>query len=207
MGVTMRIDEQATLALGQRVLNMEASSITQASQCLDRAFVRACEQLICCQGHVVLMGIGKSGHIARKIAATLSSTGTPAFFLHPSEAAHGDLGTLTSKDVVVFLSQSGVTEEIQRLLPALKQLGVVIIALTGNAHATLAKAADIHVSVAVAQEACHLGLAPTSSTAVAMAMGDALAIVVSKNRGFTKKAFAKSHPGGALGKNAAKELS
>ncbi|MFA6303491.1 MAG: KpsF/GutQ family sugar-phosphate isomerase, partial [Legionella sp.] len=159
-----------------------------------------CELLIACQGRIVVTGMGKSGHIAKKIAATLSSTGSPAFFMHPGEASHGDLGMITAQDVVLALSYSGNTHEIATLLPLLKRLNVPLIALTGNIESTLAKAADVHLDVSIKQEACPLGLAPTTSTTVALVMGDALAISLLQARGFSAEDFALSHPGGSLGK-------
>ncbi|MCQ8181422.1 KpsF/GutQ family sugar-phosphate isomerase [Methylomonas sp. SURF-1] len=167
---------------------------------IDRQFVSACRLLLACKGRVVVTGMGKSGHIAGKIAATLASTGTPAFFVHPGEASHGDLGMITRQDVVLALSNSGETGEILTILPIIKRLGVPLIALTGNPSSTLAKFATVHIDVAVEQEACPLGLAPTASTTAALVMGDALAVSLLETRGFTRDDFALSHPGGSLGK-------
>jgi arabinose-5-phosphate isomerase len=153
-----------------------------------------------CQGRVVVIGIGKSGHIARKIAATLASTGTPAFFVHPAEASHGDLGMITQKDVVLSLSNSGETDELLTILPLIKRQNVPLIAMTGNEFSSLAKLADVHLDVSVSEEACPLGLAPTASTTAALVMGDALAIALLEARGFTSEDFARSHPAGTLGR-------
>ncbi|MBF0255152.1 MAG: KpsF/GutQ family sugar-phosphate isomerase [Gammaproteobacteria bacterium] len=153
-----------------------------------------------CPGRVIVTGMGKSGHIGNKIAATLASTGTPAFFVHPGEASHGDLGMITDKDVVVALSNSGETAEILTILPLIKRLGAPLIALTGNPESNLAREADVHLDVSVEKEACPLGLAPTSSTTATLAMGDALAIALLEARGFTEEDFARSHPGGSLGR-------
>ncbi len=167
---------------------------------IDDSFVAACELLLSCTGRVVVLGVGKSGHIASKIAATLASTGTPAFFVHPAEASHGDLGMITPQDVVLIVSNSGETDELKRLLPLIKRLQVGIVALTGKPGSTLARHADVHIDVSVAAEACPLGLAPTSSTTAALVMGDALAVSLLEKRGFTAEDFARSHPAGALGR-------
>ncbi|MCX7089369.1 MAG: KpsF/GutQ family sugar-phosphate isomerase [Methylococcales bacterium] len=167
---------------------------------VDGHFVAACELMLACRGRVVVTGMGKSGHIAGKIAATLASTGTPAFFVHSGEASHGDLGMITQQDVVLALSNSGETAEILTLLPIIKRLGVPLIAMTGNARSTLAKFASVHIDVSVVQEACPLGLAPTASTTAALVMGDALAVSLLETRGFTRDDFALSHPGGSLGR-------
>ncbi len=167
---------------------------------IDDSFVRACHLLLACKGRVVVTGMGKSGHIAGKIAATLASTGTPAFFVHPGEASHGDLGMITRQDVVLALSNSGETGEILTILPIIKRLGVPLIAMTGNANSALAKLASVHIDVGVEQEACPLGLAPTSSTTAALVMGDALAVSLLQSKGFSRDDFALSHPGGSLGK-------
>lgn len=187
-------------ALGLAVIEIEAQAVFELSQKIDAQFQKACELLIACKGRIVVTGMGKSGHIAKKIAATLSSTGSPAFFMHPGEASHGDLGMITPQDVVLALSYSGNTNEIATLLPLLKRLDVPLIALTGNIDSTLAKAADVHLDVSIKQEACPLGLAPTTSTTVALVMGDALAISLLQARGFSAEDFALSHPGGSLGK-------
>jgi arabinose-5-phosphate isomerase len=164
------------------------------------SFASACQLLLHCQGRIVVMGIGKSGHIARKVASTMASTGTPALFVHPGEASHGDLGMILPQDVMLIFSYSGETPEILHLLPALKRLGTDMIALTGKPKSTLASSANIHIDVSVTQEACPLGLAPTSSTTATLVMGDALAIALLEARGFTAQDFAYSHPGGALGR-------
>jgi len=186
--------------LGSSVLDIEARAIARLIDRIDDHFVRACRHLLACEGRIVVLGIGKSGHIGGKIAATLASTGSPAFFVHPAEASHGDLGMIIPKDVVMALSNSGETEEIATLLPLIKRMGVPLIALTGNPASTLAQAATVHIDVSVEQEACPLGLAPTASTTAALAMGDALAIALLEARGFTAADFARSHPAGQLGR-------
>ncbi|MGV6808998.1 MAG: KpsF/GutQ family sugar-phosphate isomerase [bacterium] len=182
------------------VIYSEIAALQALPQRLDQTFVAACEALLQTQGRVIVMGMGKSGHIGNKIAATLASTGTPAFFVHPAEASHGDLGMITPDDVVIALSNSGSSAEILVLLPLLKQLGVVLIAMTGNPQSALAHAAHFHLDVSVDREACPLNLAPTTSTTATLVMGDALAITVLEARGFTANDFARSHPGGRLGK-------
>jgi arabinose-5-phosphate isomerase len=182
------------------VLDIEAKAILGLKNYIDQSFSDACQLIFNTSGRVIVSGMGKSGHIGNKIAATLASTGTPAFFVHPGEASHGDLGMITQSDVVLALSNSGETEEILKLLPVLKRLGVVIIAMTGNADSTLAKLADIHLSARVEQEACPLGLAPTASTTAALALGDAIAVALLEARGFSANDFALSHPGGSLGR-------
>ena len=194
----MNKDKIKTLA--QAVLNNEADAVKNLAQRIDDAFYHACELMLECKGRIVVMGIGKSGHIGGKVAATLASTGTPAFFVHPAEASHGDMGMITSSDVVLAFSNSGETEEIKTLLPLIKRLGVPLIALTGNTKSTLAHTADSHIDVSIEKEACPLGLAPTTSATAALAMADALAISILEQRGFTEDDFALSHPGGALGK-------
>jgi arabinose-5-phosphate isomerase len=194
------IDETRLRELGRSVLEIEARAIADLRQRLDQSFVRACRFMLACEGRIVVIGMGKSGHIGGKIAATLASTGSPAFFVHPAEAGHGDLGMITAKDVVLALSNSGETEEIVTLLPLIKRLGVPLIALIGNPDSTLARAADVLIDVGVEQEACPLGLAPTASTTAALAMGDALAVSLLEARGFTAEDFARSHPGGRLGR-------
>ena len=164
------------------------------------SFVEACEACENCKGKIIVMGLGKSGHIADKIAATFASTGTPAFFIHPSEAIHGDLGMIDKEDVVLILSNSGETEEIVSLIPMIKKMGITIIALTGNKKSKLSNEASVHVYVEVKEEACPMNLAPTASTTAALAMGDAIAVALLEKKGFTKEDFAKSHPGGSLGK-------
>lgn len=192
--------KQATLALARDVLLLEASEINALATRLDGQFTDAVALILQCKGRVVVSGMGKSGHIGGKIASTLASTGTPAFFMHPAEASHGDLGMITAGDIVIALSNSGESDEILAIVPPLKRLGASIIAITGNDASTLAKAADIHLSAHVAKEACPLGLAPTSSTTVALALGDALALCVLDQRDFTAEDFARSHPGGSLGR-------
>jgi arabinose-5-phosphate isomerase len=186
--------------LGLTVLEIESSAVDALKARIDDDFVRACHLMLSCEGRVVVTGMGKSGHIGSKIAATLASTGTPAFFVHPGEASHGDLGMITAKDVVLALSNSGTTEEILTILPIIKRLGVPLITLTGNPASTLALAATANIDVSVEKEACPLDLAPTASTTAALAMGDALAISLLEVRGFTSDDFARSHPGGKLGR-------
>ena len=186
--------------LASQVLAIEAQAVEQLKNRIDDRFVHACNLMLHCRGRIVVLGIGKSGHIGGKIAATLASTGTPAFFVHPAEANHGDMGMITAQDVVVALSNSGETDEILTLLPLIKRLGVPLIALTGNPDSAMATMADVHIDVSVAQEACPLGLAPTSSTTATLAMGDALAVALLEARGFTAEDFARSHPGGRLGR-------
>jgi arabinose-5-phosphate isomerase len=188
------------LQSARRTIGIEQEAIAQLINRLDQRFERACDILLACRGRVVVTGMGKSGHIATKIAATLASTGTPALFVHPAEASHGDMGMIVGGDVVVALSNSGTAAEIVTMLPLLKRLGIPLISLTGNAESPIAKTADVNLDVSVAQEACPLGLAPTSSTTAALVMGDALAIALLEARGFTAEDFAFSHPGGALGR-------
>lgn len=182
------------------VITIEANAVLNLRKHINLDFVNACEHIINCNGRVVTTGMGKSGHIAKKVAATLASTGTPAMFVHPGEASHGDLGMITKDDVVLAFSYSGTTQEIVFILPLIKRLQVALISLTGNKNSILATAADIHLDVSVATEACPLGLAPTASTTAALAMGDALAVAALKARGFTSEDFARSHPGGKLGR-------
>lgn len=187
-------------ALGLAVIETENQAIAALTNRINDAFVEACEFMLQCEGRIVVIGMGKSGHIGSKIAATLASTGSPAFFVHPGEASHGDLGMITPKDMVLALSNSGETEEILLILPLIKRLGVPLISLTGNSYSTLAKAATINIDVSVEKEACPLGLAPTSSTTAALVMGDALAIALLEAKGFSAEDFARSHPGGRLGR-------
>ncbi len=187
-------------ALATAVIETENRAIADLVWRINDDFVKACEYMIACEGRVVVTGMGKSGHIGSKIAATLASTGTPAFFVHPGEASHGDLGMITDKDVVVALSNSGETGEIITILPLIKRLGVPLIAMTGNDNSKLAETADVHINVGVKQEACPLNLAPTASTTATLVMGDALAVALLESRGFTEDDFALSHPGGALGR-------
>ncbi|VEB36528.1 arabinose 5-phosphate isomerase [Legionella sainthelensi] len=186
--------------LGLAVIETEAQAVFELSQRIDNRFEKACEFLLACKGRIVVTGMGKSGHIANKIAATLSSTGSPSFFMHPGEASHGDLGMITRQDTVIAISHSGNTVELVTLLPLLKRLEVPLISLTGNPESALAKASDVNLDVSIKQEACPLGLAPTTSTTVALVMGDALAIALLQARGFSEEDFALSHPGGSLGK-------
>jgi len=192
--------KQSCLALARDVLAIEAAAITRLASRLDDSFSAAVELILACEGRVVVSGMGKSGHIGNKIAATLASTGTPAFFMHPAEAAHGDLGMLTERDILLALSNSGESDELLALLPALKRKGVPIIALTGRPQSTLATEATIHLDAGVEKEACPLGLAPTASTTAALALGDALAVALLDARDFKPEDFALSHPGGSLGR-------
>ncbi len=194
------MDSHNVILLGRAVIETESSAITALTTRIDQTFVKACELMLHCQGRIVVVGMGKSGHIANKIAATLASTGSPAFFVHPGEASHGDLGMITPKDVVLTLSNSGETDEILTIVPLIKRLGVPLISMTGNPNSRLSRAADVNLDVSVAKEACPLGLAPTSSTTAALVMGDALAVALLESRGFTADDFARSHPGGRLGK-------
>ena len=186
--------------LGLAVIETEAQAVFELTHRIDARFEKACELLLACKGRIVVTGMGKSGHIANKIAATFSSTGSPAFFMHPGEASHGDLGMITRHDTVVAISHSGNTHEIVTILPLLKRLEVPLITLTGNVESILAKTADVNLDVSIKQEACPLGLAPTTSTTVSLVMGDALAIALLQVRGFSAEDFALSHPGGTLGK-------
>lgn len=186
--------------LARRVLEIEASAVAGLAARIDDSFARACDLILGCAGRVVVTGMGKSGHVAGKMAATLASTGTPAFFVHPGEASHGDLGMITPADLVVAISNSGETAEIITILPLLKRLGVPLITLTGQPASTLGEAASVVLDVGVAEEACPLNLAPTASTTAALAMGDALAVALLESRGFTREDFARAHPGGILGR-------
>lgn len=193
-------DAARALALARDVMATEAGAIVALAGRLGEPFVAAVALMLRCEGRVVVSGIGKSGHVARKLAATLASTGTPAFFVHPAEASHGDLGMIAPGDVVIMLSNSGETDELVLLTPHLKRQGAQLIALTGNERSSLAQAADVHLDAAVDVEACPLGLAPTASTTAALALGDALALALLDARGFSIEDFARSHPGGALGR-------
>ena len=188
------------IAFGKAVIETEQSALAELMERIDEKFVAACNTLLQCEGRVVVIGMGKSGHIGKKIAATLASTGTPAFFVHPGEASHGDSGMITTKDVVLVLSNSGETDEVVALLPVIKRLNTPLIALTGNTASTLAKAATVNIDVRVSKEACPLGLAPTASTTATLAMGDAISIALLEARGFSEDDFALSHPGGILGR-------
>jgi len=185
---------------GISVVNIETAAVQALEARIDGDFVAACEHMLACKGRVVVIGMGKSGHIGNKIAATLASTGSPAFFVHPGEASHGDLGMITSSDVVLALSNSGETREIITILPLIKRMGAPLISMTGNPNSTLAREADVNLDVSVAKEACPLDLAPTASTTAALVMGDAVAIALLEARGFTADDFALSHPGGSLGR-------
>jgi arabinose-5-phosphate isomerase len=197
---TPSIDDATLAASGRRVLETEARGLEAVSGRINGDFSSACRLLLACRGRVVCIGMGKSGHVARKIAATLASTGTPAFYVHPGEAGHGDLGMITDADAVLALSYSGESDEILMLLPVLKRQGNPLVAMTGRTQSTLAREADVHLDVSVPAEACPLHLAPTSSTTASMAMGDALAVALLEARGFTADDFARSHPAGALGR-------
>ena len=195
-----KLSPQQILESARRVLEIEAQAVADLRNRIDGSFVRAVEIMLGCTGRVVVSGMGKSGHVARKIASTLASTGTPAFFVHPGEASHGDLGMVTSKDVMIALSNSGESAELLVIVPHIKRQGAHLIAITGNPRSPLAVAADVHLNAAVDQEACSLGLAPTASTTAALALGDALAVTLLEARGFGKEDFARSHPGGSLGR-------
>ncbi|OOZ40872.1 D-arabinose 5-phosphate isomerase [Solemya pervernicosa gill symbiont] len=194
------MNEKKLQQLGVAVIETEAEAISALTQRIDANFATACRHMLECEGRIVVVGMGKSGHIGGKIAATLASTGSPAFFVHPGEASHGDLGMITAKDVVLALSNSGETDEIRTILPIIKRLNIPLISMTGNPDSSLAQAASVNIDVSVEREACPLGLAPTSSTTAALVMGDALAISLLEARGFTPEDFARSHPAGALGR-------
>jgi len=185
---------------GKDVLEIEREGLAQLDRYINDDFTQACEKMFYCPGKVVVMGMGKSGHIGKKMAATFASTGTPSFFVHPAEASHGDLGMVTAQDIVIAISNSGESNEILALIPVLKRLQVPLICITSRPESAMARAADIHLCVKVPKEACPLGLAPTSSTTATLVMGDALAVALLKARGFTPEDFALSHPGGALGR-------
>lgn len=197
---TTDLSGDTVLTMGRRVLEIERDALTALLPRLDDTFVRACARLLACTGRVVVTGMGKSGHIGGKIAATLASTGTPAFFVHPGEASHGDLGMITRQDALLAISYSGETAELLTILPLIKRLGITLVAMTGRPASTLARIADVHLDVSVEKEACPLNLAPTASTTAALVMGDALAVALLEARGFTPEDFALSHPGGALGR-------
>ena len=187
-------------SIGKKVLDIESIAIAKLKDQLDNNFDIACQLCLDCTGKIIVMGIGKSGHIADKLAATLASTGTPSFFVHPGEASHGDLGMISKSDIVMAISNSGKTEEIVSLLPILKNMGIKIISMTGHENSTIATASDVHVDVGVEEEACPMNLSPTASTTAALAMGDAIAVALLEKRGFSVEDFAKSHPGGSIGK-------
>lgn len=194
------MSSDSLIARGRRVLATEAEAVAALQHRLGEPFAKACGLILRCDGRVVVTGMGKSGHVGSKVAATLASTGTPSFFLHPAEAIHGDIGMITTKDVVLALSNSGETDELLTILPVIKRLDVPLIALTGRAGSTLARYATVTLDVSVPAEACPLNLAPTASTTATLAMGDALAVAVLEARGFTEEDFARSHPGGSLGR-------
>lgn len=196
----MSVNDDTLLKAGKRTISMEVDAINQLNHRVNASFVRACHLILGCEGRTIVTGMGKSGHIANKIAATLASTGTPAFFVHPGEASHGDLGMITPNDVVIAISNSGSSAEIVTLLPLLKRLDAPLISMAGKADSPLAQQADVHLDISVECEACPLDLAPTSSTTVTLVMGDALAVALLEARGFTAEDFAFSHPGGALGR-------
>ena len=198
--MTSNINDSELLRIGLNVIRIEAEAVAALAGRIDASFVAACRLMHDCQGRIVVTGMGKSGHIGGKIAATLASTGTPAFFVHPGEASHGDLGMITSKDAVIALSNSGENAEILTILPVIKRMGAALVGMTGNPASTLARQADVHIHIGVREEACTLGLAPTSSTTAALVMGDALAVALLEARGFTREDFALSHPGGRLGR-------
>jgi arabinose-5-phosphate isomerase len=188
------------IASGLRTINMESAAVERLKNAINDSFADACELLLACEGRIIVIGMGKSGHIGKKIAATLASTGSPAFFVHPGEASHGDMGMITHNDVVIAISNSGNTAEVVTLLPLIKRLDVPLISMTGSEKSTLSQAARVHLDCSVTSEACPLDLAPTTSTTVALVMGDALAIALLEARGFTAEDFAFSHPGGTLGR-------
>jgi arabinose-5-phosphate isomerase len=192
--------EDAALAVAREVLEIEARAVSNLIGKLDRRFAQAVATVLNCRGRVVVSGIGKSGHIARKIASTLASTGTPAFFVHPAEASHGDLGMIARDDVFIALSNSGESDELLAIVPLLKRQGAKLVAMTGNPQSALAREADVHLYAGAEKEACPLNLAPTASTTAALALGDALALALMQARGFTRDEFAAAHPGGALGR-------
>jgi len=200
MTSTGKLSPQQAINLAKRVLEIEARAIGELALRLDESFARAMEIILNCQGRIVVSGIGKSGHIARKLASTLASTGTPAFFVHPAEASHGDLGMITPGDVLIALSNSGESDELLVIVPIIKREGAKLIAMTGNPASSLATEADVHLNASVPEEACPLGLAPTASTTAALALGDALAVALLEARGFDENDFARSHPGGRLGR-------
>ncbi|PAJ72331.1 D-arabinose 5-phosphate isomerase [Pseudoalteromonas sp. NBT06-2] len=191
---------QDFITRGKQVLVIEKQAISQLEQYIDHNFQNACQLMFDCKGRIIVIGMGKSGHIGNKIAATLASTGTPSFFVHPGEASHGDLGMVTSQDIVILISNSGETSEVINIIPVLKRIGAKMISMSGNIESSLAKLADVHVCIKVEQEACPLGLAPTASTTATLVMGDAFAVALLEARGFTADDFALSHPGGSLGK-------
>ncbi len=200
MSNTHAFDAAAALQLGQEVLTQEADALTHLASTLGSEFTDAVSRILSCKGRLIVSGVGKSGHVGRKLAATFASTGTPAYFVHAAEAAHGDLGMITANDVVLAISYSGETNELLTIVPTLKREGATLIAITGNSNSSLARHADVHLNCHVKREACPLNLAPTTSTTATLALGDALAVATLSAKGFTKEDFARSHPGGALGR-------
>jgi arabinose-5-phosphate isomerase len=200
MNAELKTDSGALIAAGRRAIEIEGRALAALLPRLDASFAQACEICLGCPGRVIVTGMGKSGHIAGKIAATLASTGTPSFFMHAAEASHGDIGMITRQDVLLAVSNSGETDELLLLIPHVTRLGVPLIAITGNPQSSLARAARVHLDVSVDEEACPLNLAPTASTTVTLALGDALAVAMLEARGFTPQDFARSHPGGTLGR-------
>lgn len=198
--MTQALSPDRILAMARRVLRIEAEALLALEQRINGDFMRAVETILSCKGRVIVSGIGKSGHVARKIAATMASTGTPAYFVHAAEAIHGDLGMITKDDVLIAISNSGENDELLTVIPLIKRQGGVLIAMTGNEQSSLAKEADVHLDARVAEEACPLNLAPTASTTAALALGDALAVALLDARGFGAEDFARSHPGGSLGR-------
>lgn len=196
----MDLDPRRLIALGRSVVETESEAVAALVQRIDESFARACKICLACQGRIVVTGMGKSGHVGSKIAATLASTGSPAFFVHPGEASHGDIGMITPGDVVIALSNSGETDELLVILPLLKRMGIPLITITGGQDSTLARAADVNLDASVSKEACPLNLTPTASTTVTLVLGDALAVALLESRGFTPEDFARSHPGGRLGR-------
>ena len=195
-----KVSNDELLALAREVLEIESRAVDALRSRLNEDFVAACQLCLNTRGRVVVTGMGKSGHVSNKIAATLASTGTPAFFMHPAEASHGDLGMITGQDLLLAISYSGETTEVVTILPLVKRMGAKLLSFTGNPDSTMAQAADVHLDVSVTEEACPLNLAPTASTTATLAMGDALAVALLKSRGFTAEDFARSHPSGVLGK-------
>lgn len=200
MNTIGKLTTQRAIELARRVLEIEAGAVREIAGQIDEAFVNALQIILGCRGRIVVSGIGKSGHIARKIASTMASTGTPAFFVHPAEASHGDLGMITREDVLIALSNSGESGELLVIVPIVKREGAKMIAITGNPASSLATEADVHLNAKVSEEACPLGLAPTASTTATLALGDALAVALLEARGFDEADFARSHPGGRLGR-------
>ena len=196
----MKHSNQEILKLAKSVISTESKALEKLYAQIGNDFINAINLILSCKGHVIVIGMGKSGHIGNKISATLASTGTPAFSVHPGEASHGDLGMITKNDITICVSNSGETQEVINIIPIIKRMGIATIAITGNEKSTMAKLADVHLSIAVGDEACPLGLAPTTSTTTTLVLGDALAVTLLKLRGFTEEDFARSHPAGSLGK-------